>query len=298
MDITNEYRLLSNIDNSTHLTMRSKEGTTGDDSGHCHPNMEIILITQGTGVVKINNEYVVNVSEGDILVFDSMQLHQLFYVESEEKFCVMAIEFNIRNFITDEFKVFGKKDVERFFIKLYNSDNVIPKDSETAFQVKNLLLHMEEKLKQKKHSVHVIRAQMLLIFALVLEYYDEYYDMSGVEKSKQNKYIEKSMIYINQHIDEQLTLEMLARMANMGKSYYSTMFKKVNGVTVWEYILNMRIELAISYMSMYNNKYNISEIAQMCGFNNAANFNRVFKRITGKTPRAYKKSNNNTCFSK
>ena len=298
MRITDEYQLLSQFDKRVLLTLQNKKASDGDENGHCHPNMEIILVNGGKGAIKINNNSIIDVENGDVLIFDSMQSHQLLYVESEEEFSVLSIEFNIRNFVTDEFKVFGKKDVDRFFVKRYNSDCIISGGTEEAENIKELILAMLKKLQRDKQPIHVIRAQMLLIFTLVLEYYDQNHNADRVRKPNQNTHIEKTIIYINQHINERLTLEELAGVANMGKSYYSTIFKKVTGQTVWEYILNMRIELAISYMMMNESKYNISEIAQLCGFNNVANFNKAFKKLVGTAPRDYKKSKDSSCFSK
>ena len=97
------------------------------------------------------------------------------------------------------------------------------------------------------------------------------------------------MVYINQHLSEQITLEKLAEIANMNKTYYSTFFKKLNKVTVWDYIISARIELAINYLMNSQVPKSIIEIAEACGFYNISNFNRIFKKITGKTPSEYKK---------
>ena len=110
------------------------------------------------------------------------------------------------------------------------------------------------------------------------------------------KDIEKALVYINENITEKIELSTLAKIANMGKTNFSITFKKVTGMTVWEYILNTRIELAANYLIEKKDKYNITEIAFMSGFNNSAHFNKTFKKLKGKTPSDFKNSHENPCF--
>lgn len=81
-------------------------------------------------------------------------------------------------------------------------------------------------------------------------------------------------------------LDELAEIASMSKSYFSTVFKKLNGISPWDYLISKRISFAAELLK--NTDKTILEIALECGFNNTANFNRAFKKITGKTPSEYK----------
>ena len=73
----------------------------------------------------------------------------------------------------------------------------------------------------------------------------------------------------------------------MSRSYYSATFKQLNGVSVWGYITAQRIDRAQHLLE--STSLPVMEISEHCGFNNIANFNRSFKKITGKTPRGYRK---------
>ena len=103
------------------------------------------------------------------------------------------------------------------------------------------------------------------------------------------------MVYINENLSEKITLDELAQVANMGKTGFSTEFKSITGMTVWEYIINARIELASSYL-IEKEGLNVTEISLMCGFNDNAHFAKIFKKIKGSTPREFKKKSNNPCF--
>ena len=73
----------------------------------------------------------------------------------------------------------------------------------------------------------------------------------------------------------------------MSKSYFSTIFKKYNGISPWDYITIKRVEKAVTLLKT-TDKTKL-EIAQSCGFNSPANFYKAFLRITGKSPKYYSK---------
>ncbi len=98
--------------------------------------------------------------------------------------------------------------------------------------------------------------------------------------------IEHSMEYICAHIGEHLTLESIAETACMSRTYYCSVFKALNGITPWEYVNIKRIDSARSLLRDTDSL--ILDIALQCGFNNSANFNRIFKKTTGLTPQQYR----------
>ena len=74
----------------------------------------------------------------------------------------------------------------------------------------------------------------------------------------------------------------------MSRSYFSAVFKKLNGLTVWDYITNKRIQLAVDHIRQ--GTHSITEIALLCGYNTMANFNRSFKMVTHCTPSQFRKN--------
>ena len=83
------------------------------------------------------------------------------------------------------------------------------------------------------------------------------------------------------------TLEELAELSCFSRTYFSALFKSLNGVSPWEYINIKRIEKAKMMLSETNDT--ILYIANECGFGNLSNFNRIFRKITGKKPSDYRK---------
>ena len=90
--------------------------------------------------------------------------------------------------------------------------------------------------------------------------------------------------YINEHYREPLSLADLAASCNLEKTYFSALFKRVIGLSPCEYITVRRIELAVRLLK--DTDKTVLEIATECGFNNTANFNKLFKNHTGTVPKA------------
>ena len=95
-----------------------------------------------------------------------------------------------------------------------------------------------------------------------------------------------SVEHIEKHFAEDISIETLAKVSNMSESRFYPCFKKALGVTPIDYINHFRINRAIIMLT--DNRFTIEEISEKCGFQSSAYFRRVFKKITGKTPRDYK----------
>jgi AraC family transcriptional regulator len=94
------------------------------------------------------------------------------------------------------------------------------------------------------------------------------------------------MDYIDNHISDEIQLNALADIAHMNPCYFSTIFKKYNGLSPSQYITRKRIYKAIDYLT--TSDYSVIEISSLCGYNTAANFYKAFKTVTGRIPKDYR----------
>ena len=97
--------------------------------------------------------------------------------------------------------------------------------------------------------------------------------------------MEAALEFIDEHIESELCLDTLADVAHMSKTYFCSQFRKMNGISPWEYITIKRIERAI--LLIETTDLSRLEIALKCGYNNASNFYYAFKKVTGKPPGDY-----------
>jgi AraC-like DNA-binding protein len=100
--------------------------------------------------------------------------------------------------------------------------------------------------------------------------------------------IQNAILFINENLTEPITLDDIARSANLSRSHLSTLFKHMTGITPYEYLILQRVEKAV--VLLRETDTTILCAAQECGFNNLANFNKTFKKVTGMTPSDYRNS--------
>lgn len=93
--------------------------------------------------------------------------------------------------------------------------------------------------------------------------------------------------YINEHYTENLTISSIGQLFHLSDSFLSHKFKEYTNKGIYEYILYKRILKAKELM--YSN-ISLTEIAFTCGFGDYSNFLRAFKKITGTSPKEYRRS--------
>jgi len=90
--------------------------------------------------------------------------------------------------------------------------------------------------------------------------------------------------YIHSHLqDPQLSLSMIADAMRVSGSLVSRVFKKECSVSPGRYVLNCRMQLALSLLK--GTDLPMAEVAESCGFSDRHTFTRFVKRATGASPR-------------
>lgn len=108
---------------------------------------------------------------------------------------------------------------------------------------------------------------------------------SACHKDYKNHIVIQVKKYICDHIEEKLTLNKVAKEFNISPNYLSVLFSKNNDVGFSDYINQRKVDAAKEMMS--DGDYKIYEISERLGFESAFYFSRVFKKMTGFSPRDY-----------
>jgi AraC-like DNA-binding protein len=96
----------------------------------------------------------------------------------------------------------------------------------------------------------------------------------------------KARKFIEEHSADELSLSKVAKAANISANHLSEKFKQVTGTNFVDYVAHARFEKARALL--LNSNRRISEIAFAVGFQSLSQFNRVFKKLSGKCPSAYR----------
>ncbi|MEQ9462006.1 MAG: AraC family transcriptional regulator [Phycisphaeraceae bacterium] len=103
--------------------------------------------------------------------------------------------------------------------------------------------------------------------------------------------IDRICRHVNDHIHEDLTQSDMALMIRMKPTSFSRLFKRAMGKTFIEYIHELRI--ANACRALIESDDPITDVCFRAGFNNVSNFNRVFRRVVGVSPRTYRRQFHN-----
>jgi len=94
------------------------------------------------------------------------------------------------------------------------------------------------------------------------------------------------MEYIRAHYDHKLTLDDIAQHVYLSRSYLSSLFREETGQTLFSYINRVRVEK--SKLFLMDSTVALAHAAAMCGFEDQSYFTKVFRKITGMSPKQYR----------
>lgn len=100
---------------------------------------------------------------------------------------------------------------------------------------------------------------------------------------------QRVLTYIEDHLDEDLSVEALSSVAAFSKFHFHRRFTALFGVTVHRYVQMERMKRA-AYRLAFRTAHTVIDIALECGFESPEAFARAFKLITGQAPTEFRKS--------
>lgn len=130
--------------------------------------------------------------------------------------------------------------------------------------------------------VHAKALELISILA------NEHCELPAEQYEKYAKNISDACTYMGNYFDSNITLEDIAKAANLSPGFFHTIFKMAKQKTPREYLLQIR--LSMSKTLLRNSGKPLSEIATLCGFESQSYFSFVFKREIGISPNKYRNS--------
>ena len=106
------------------------------------------------------------------------------------------------------------------------------------------------------------------------------------ESENKTDYVTQVCDYINAHYSENITINGICRIIGVDRTYLSKIFTKKVGKSMQRYLIEVRIKKA---QGLLNKGYGVFEASFMVGYGDVSNFSKMFKRITGISPKKLKK---------
>ena len=205
-----------------------------------------------------------------------------------QKFLGSGLKEETGNFVRDYFHAIGKEPLTSMVFRSYVILNV-------RFSVLSFLNRMgycasaleesdtEDALEQGGASMEAAMAYAERILQKAIEIRDE---NSG---NKNRDILENSIEYIKNHyMDENMSLNAVAQVANISANHFSALFSQNIGQTFIEYLTGIRMEHAKELLRCTGKR--ASEIALEVGYKDSHYFSYLFKKTQGMTPSDYRKA--------
>ncbi|RUS48601.1 AraC family transcriptional regulator [Cohnella sp. AR92] len=106
------------------------------------------------------------------------------------------------------------------------------------------------------------------------------------EDVRSQGHVDRAIRYMNDRLEEFLTLDELSRQVRLSKAHLIAIFKRETGCAPIDYYLRLKMQRAGQYLDLTDNT--IKEVGAAVGFKDPYYFSRLFKRIIGQAPSEYR----------
>ena len=100
--------------------------------------------------------------------------------------------------------------------------------------------------------------------------------------------IEQIQAFMREHLDQPLSLDMLADRANLSKYHFASRYKKLTGYSPIKHFMNMKMEHACRLLD--SSDLSVQAVASAVGYDDPLYFSRLFRQTIGSSPREYRAS--------
>lgn len=220
-------------------------------------------VIEGSGVIDINGKLLYP-SAGDVYLIPC-GIRQSYYSSKEEPY--KKIWMNVNGKLCEH------------LIDIYGISGI--------YLFKNInLYHLFEKFlntcKKREGTTDDVFNKCSLIFMEIIQQLSthSHYDHSLSKPAVQAK------IFCDNNVYQKLTISEIAKHVNLSSSQINRLFKNEYNITIYEYILKIKIKTAKSLLTGTN--MSVKEISNLLNFSDEHYFSNVFKARTGKRPSAYR----------
>ena len=282
----NILREITPLTNSDCFTIFSRVKSALNFPLHYHEELELNFIMNGKGAKRVVGDHIAEIDEIELVLLGANLPHmwQTHKCKSKE---IKEITIQFHKDLFDE-KLLRRNQLSFIRSMLAKSARGILFSKETS----NKLLMRLALLPQKQGFDSVLELISILHELSISRNIRILSDASfnNAELSYNSRRIEKVFEYMNQNFDKSVSLSEAAKLSNMTDVSFSRFFKTRTGITFIDSLTELR--LGHASRMLIDTTESISEVAYNCGFNNISNFNRIFKKKKGCTPKEFRQSYN------
>lgn len=255
---------------------------------HWHPELEFALVLSGKVRCHIN-DMILEVSEGEGFFINSNIMHMETPASSEPAPLMTTVVF-MPEFIGD----CGSDLISKRYIKPIISDTSIkgfkltgssPWEQDILSFIRQLYPAAEKHEFGYELKIRNIISQIWYSLALNIGKNDV--ESQPLAISSGEKRIKKMLTFIHENYSSDISVEDIARAANISKSECFRCFRSIISKKPVTYLNEFRLKNAADLL--INTSQQITEICFSCGFNHISYFGKMFRQYYGMTPKEFRK---------
>jgi AraC-like DNA-binding protein len=278
-------REITPLTQSDCFTIFSRVKSAFDFPLHYHEEFELNFIQNAKCARRVVGDHIEDIDDLELVLVGSNLQHAWFTHQCKSKE-IREITIQFHKDLFDE-KFLRRNQLSFIRILLEKSLRGISFSRETTQQLAPRIIDLNQ-----KHGFDSVLELMSILHDLSTSRNMRILSDSSFNNTEQYTYnsrrIEKTLEYMNQNFDKPVTLNEVARLANMSDAAFSRFFKQRTGNTFIDSLTEIR--LGHASRMLIDTTQSIAEIAYHCGFNNISNFNRIFKKKKNCTPKDFRES--------
>lgn len=244
---------------------------------HWHDHLEIIYVLEGELQISSNENADIYVNDGHILhedefyIINSSKIHSTKSKGMVKAFLIQVPYMYLDNYIEDYEHV--------RFLECFDGE----KNTKKYDRMKALLKAITRIYckKDKGYELRLMAKMNEFLYILYTSY--SHIDANVEKESRQIERLKDVLKYVAKNYQEPIALKEVADIASLNQEYFCRMFKKCMGVTLLEYVNQVRINHI--HEELLSTEDSITDILERNGFTNYKVFSRMFKAQFGMTPR-------------
>lgn len=250
---------------------------------HLHDGFEIYYLISGD-VNYFVEKKIYELKKGDVIITNKSEIHKPHF-KSDKTYERIIVQFSKDIpilFGTDNYNL-----LNCFNNRQKGENNLIRLNRDIHEELLVLFDKLEKTSHDKNPSDKILRNTYLIQILVLLNNNFVNTNNSDINTNIPRK-ISPILDYINENLNSDLSLNSIEEIFFINKYYFSRLFKKSTGINPHEYIVYKRLAWSKELLA---EGYSVTEVSNMTGFNDYANFLRVFKNAIGISPGLYRKFN-------
>ncbi|WP_106831338.1 AraC family transcriptional regulator [Parabacteroides pacaensis] len=253
---------------------------------HCHEVFELNYVENAAGVQRIVGDSVEEIGNYDLVLITGVGLehtwkqHNCKSIKIREITVQFSPDLFFRSFI-------NKNQFASIHRMLEEAQNGLAFPMPAILRIYTLL----DSLASEKQGFHSVIKFLSILHELSLCKEARVLSSSSfarVTTNSDSRRLTKIYNYISIHYAEEIRLSQLASIAGMTEVAFSRFFKERTGNNLTNYLIDTRLGHATRLLA--DTAQSVTEICYGCGFNNLSNFNRLFKKKKGCTPKEFREN--------